>query len=155
PAEIQTWLLSPAAENLHLLRATLETLEVEWQAVEAATHAFGRFGVLDWATWQRQHSQDATGVSERAGRALAPPDGLWAWAGFSRSRRRVDELGLSALTALVLNGELTGSEVGPAFGFLFYNTIARAILRENPTLIEFSGLSHEQLQRAYSELDRE
>jgi len=156
PAEIETCLLCPAATaNLLALRSALETLEVKWQALEATTRAFDRFGVLDWEAWQRGHNEDATGVGDRARRALAGLDELWTWAGFSRAWNRVSELGLSTLTTLVLSGQLAGPEVGPAFGFLFCNSIARAILRENPTLIEFSGLSHEQVRQAFIELDRE
>ncbi len=155
PTEVKAWLLCPAAGNLPALRSALGALEAKWQAVDAAAREFDRFGALDWEAWQRGYSQDATGIGDRAQRALAAIDGLWAWAGFSRARHRVEELGLSTLTALIANGQLAGPELGPAFGFLFFNSVARAILRENPTLIEFSGLSHEQLRQAFSELDKE
>src|SRR5262249_13744049 len=144
-----------AAANLLALRAALEALEVKWQAVEASAQLLDRFGVLDWGAWQQGYAENASGIAERARKALEGFDGLWAWAGFRRARHRLDEHGLSTLTALVLYGRLSGSEVGPASSFLFYNSIARAILRENPTLIEFSGLSHEQLRQAFAELDKE
>lgn len=154
-AEIETWLLRPVPGNLLALRSALEAIEAKWRAVDAATLEFDRFGILNREAWQRGYSEDAMGIGDRTRRALADSDGLWTWAAFSRGLRRTEELGLSMLTTLVLNGQLAGSGVGPAFGFLFFNSIARAILRENPILIEFSGLSHEQLRRAFSELDKE
>lgn len=153
--QIETWLLRPVPGSLLALRSALEAAEAKWRAVDAATLEFGRFGMLNWEAWQRGYSEDATGIGERTRRALADSVGLWTWAAFSRALYRAEELGLSMLTTPVLNGQLAGSEVSPAFGFLFFNSIARAILRENPALIEFSGLSHEQLRQAFSELDKE
>lgn len=155
PAEIETWLLRPVPGNLVALRSALEAIEAKWRAVDAATLEFDRFGILNREAWLRGHSEDAAGIGDRARRAFTDSDGLWTWAAFSRALHRADELGLSMLTTLVLNGQLAGSEVSPAFGFLFFNSIARAILRENPILIEFSGLSHEQLRQAFSKLDKE
>lgn len=156
PAGIKTWILCPeAVAKLNALREALEGIEANWQAVRAAAQAFNQFGVLDWDTWQRGHSEDARGIADRARRAVADLDGVWVWAGFSRACRRVNEMNLAILSALVLDGQLTGLEVGSACGFLFYNSIARAILRDNPTLIEFSGLSHEHLRQGFQDLDKE
>jgi transcription elongation GreA/GreB family factor/very-short-patch-repair endonuclease len=155
PVQIEAWLLRPVPGSLLALRSALEAIEAKWRAVDAATLEFDRFGILNREAWQRGYSEDATGIGERTRRALADSDGLWTWAAFSRALRRTEEIGLSMLTTPVLNGRLAGSEVGSAFGFLFFNSIARAILRENPTLIEFSGLSHEQLRQAFSALDKE
>jgi transcription elongation GreA/GreB family factor len=156
PEKIGTWLLCPeGATHLLGLRSELESLEAKWRAVEGAVRAFDRFGALEWEAWQQGYSLEAHGISDRARRALDGFDGLWMWAGFSRARRRMDELELTPITGLVLAGKLAGPEIGAAFGYLFYNSIARSILRDNPTLIEFSGISHENLRETYAQLDRE
>lgn len=154
--EISTWFLCPeAASRLLVLRSELESLDARWQAVEEAVRAFDQFGALEWEAWQEGYGVEAAGIRDRVRRALDGFDELWTWAGFSRARRRMDEFDLTAITNLALAGKLATSEIDAAFNFLFYNSIARAILRDNPTLIEFSGLSHDQLRQAYAELDKE
>lgn len=156
PEEIGQWLIcSEAAPRLLTVRSEFERLEAKWQMVEEAIRAFDRFGAMQWEAWQHGYGVHALGIRDRAQKALDRFDDLWTWAGFSRARRRMDEHELTLITGLVLAEKLAGPEIGAAFGYLFYNSIARSILRDNPTLIEFSGVSHDQLRAAYAQLDKE
>jgi len=156
PEEIRPWLICPeGATRLLALRSEIESLDAKWQAVETALLGFDQFGTLEWEVWQQRYTTDARGIRDRARRALDAFDELWTWAGFSRALRRMDEHELTLITGLVLAAKLAGPEIGAGFGYLFHNSIARSILRDNPTLIEFSGVSHDQIRAAYAQLDKE
>ena len=47
------------------------------------------------------------------------------------------------------------SELGPAFRFAFYNTLARSIFTEQPELSQVTGVTQEQVRQQFAAADRE
>jgi hypothetical protein len=53
------------------------------------------------------------------------------------------------------NRTLEPHELGPAFHFVFYNTLARSVFAENDELSQVTGVTQEQLRRQFAAADKD
>ena len=59
------------------------------------------------------------------------------------------------MTDLADGGAFAAAHLLPAFRFVFYNTLARALFTEYPELSAFSGVTHGNVRRQFADADRQ
>lgn len=156
PEEIERWIICPkAVEHLDTLREYMNRSYECWKSLYTIISRLGQFGNFDLAKWLCGLNKTAQNIATRAQSTLAHRDRLPSWVDFSRSLYAADKLGLRDITSLALDGRLDPEEVKTAFRYCFYNSIARTVFRHTPELLEFSGLSQEEVRKRFEELDRE
>ena len=75
--------------------------------------------------------------------ALTNLEELPRWNHFLRVRIKSREGGLDRLTALAETRALEPHQIGPAFHFVFYNTLTRSIFTEHAELSQVTGITQE------------
>lgn len=80
---------------------------------------------------------------------------LSIWSDFRKISHSVIDMGLENLVKGVEAKQIPLDMLDRVFLYNFYNTLVREIFRENPLLVNFSRLSHEQIIRTYRELDQQ
>lgn len=95
------------------------------------------------------------GARARLGVALAKRDALPAYASFIRARTKIAATPLEALAAR-LEGSKGGLMNAPrAFERVLWHSLARRACELEPSLLRFSGVRQEELQKRFRALDRE
>jgi len=92
-------------------------------------------------TWREGVENSWGSLRARAEHAVAYREDLSLWNHFLRLRIQSREQGLDKLTLLGDTRVLGTSELGPAFRFAFYNTLARSIFTEQPELSHVTGVT--------------
>ena len=77
------------------------------------------------------------------------------WNNFVRVRTKTRENGLDKLTALAEAGKLKPQELGAAFRFVFYNSLARSVFTEHPELSLATGITQELIRSQFAAADKE
>jgi len=77
------------------------------------------------------------------------------WNHFLRVQIEIRESGLNKLNALAESRTLEPRELGPAFHFVFHNTLARHIFSEHAELSRVTGVTQEQLRHQFAAADKE
>jgi very-short-patch-repair endonuclease len=95
------------------------------------------------------------GLRARAQDAIENREELPRWIHFLRVRIKSREVGLEKLTALAEARTLEPHELGPAFRFVFHNTLARSVFTDHAELSQVTGLTQEQLRQQFAAADRE
>jgi hypothetical protein len=78
--------------------------------------------------------------------ALANREELPRWSHFFRLQAQSRESGLAKLTALAEARSLEPHEIGPAFRFVFHNTLARSVFTDNVELSQVTGVTQELIR---------
>jgi very-short-patch-repair endonuclease len=105
--------------------------------------------------WREGVESPWASLRARAEHAAAYREDLSRWNHFLRLRIHSKEHGLDKLTALGDARALETSELGAAFRFAFYNTLARSIFSEQPELSQVTGVTQEQVRQQFAAADRE
>jgi hypothetical protein len=87
--------------------------------------------------------------------ALANREELPRWNHFLRVRIKSKEVGLDKLTALAEARTLEPHEIGPAFHFVFHNTLIRSVFAEHAELSQMTGITQEQVRCQFAAADKE
>src|SRR5690606_7821897 len=104
----------------------------------------------EWST--RQPLSD---LLEKAERSLKNPDELTPWVHYLRNQAEARYRQLDGLTDLADGGAIAAAHLQPAFRFVFYSTLARALFTEYPELSAFSGVTHGNVRRQFADADRQ
>jgi very-short-patch-repair endonuclease len=107
------------------------------------------------ALWGESSDNPWGGLQALAEYALANREELSRWSHFLRLRIKCKEAALDRLTAMAENRTLEPHELGPAFHFVFYNTLARSVFAENDELSQVTGVTQEQLRRQFAAADKD
>jgi very-short-patch-repair endonuclease len=159
PPEVVKWLLADRTiERLQDLRTQAVQLGSDSDELERAFGDFGSYARLT-AAWfgstTAVHGVAFADVRARADKALAARERLPEWLDYLRARRIIARENLQELLGPAEDGNLQPDQLPVAFDFVFANSLVRSIFQRNPALIEFSGLTHEQIRRRFVELDQE
>lgn len=156
PEGIENWLVSPnALARCSDIASVASTILSEWKSIDEFTLRLARYGNLNREEWYRQCEVTPSLVRDRAAEALEAIESLVAWADLSRAINRANGLGLESICKPTLEGLLTPDDLISSFRFVLYSSIARCLFRERSELMQFSGLSHEQIRERFRELDKE
>jgi very-short-patch-repair endonuclease len=136
--ELRLW-LSRTSDCGSTLRDTAQTLE-------------SLSGSSAWSTQSPQSWGSLVALIERS---LSSPQGLDQWNHFLRVQIKSKEAGLHRLTALAETKKLEPGELGRAFHFVFYNTLARSTFTQYTDLAQVTGLTQEELRKQFAASDKE
>lgn len=154
PSKAVQWLLCPEYDN-HLRELRM------W--LGGAVESGKRLRVLaeDLATlsgsafWSTSPNNSWGGLYAMAEYALSNPEELPRWNHFLRVRIKSTDSGLDKLTALAELRILAPQELGPAFRFVFHNTLARSVFTEHSELSYVTGVTQELIRSQFSAADKE
>ena len=156
PAPILNWLLTPEALNrVSTLNEVAKVSDEKWQHIELITNGFNRYGTFDWKEWHRGAEITPVTIQARANEAINALPVLMEWADLSRAIHKTTALGLAPLCQHALKGEIEPIDLLKGFRYCFHNSIAKSVMRNNPEMMQFSGLSHNQIKERFIELDQE
>jgi len=80
-------------------------------------------------------------------------DSLGTWSDFCRLADRANSKGLDIFIEMVELGDIDSNLVSEAYLFAIYDSLARQVIQNNPTLAEFSRSSHEQKIKQFRNLE--
>ncbi len=133
------------------------------QAIEAANRAFDQYaaamqslqewGALDWQRWGG--SPYAADAVQRLELAIEGSGSLVSWSRFLAAKEQAAEVGLGELLAVAEKGRLNTRQLVPAYEFMVFRSLSRALLAEHKELARFSGEGHERLRTEFAALDKE
>jgi very-short-patch-repair endonuclease len=148
------WLLSREHEpRLSELRAGLKGAHGCGERLRGALDGLAETSGSE--AWREGVENSWGSLRARAEHAVAYREDLSRWNHFLRLRIQSHEQGLDKLTLLGDTRVLGTSELGAAFRFAFYNTLARSIFTEQPELSHVTGVTQEQVRQQFAAADRE
>jgi len=128
------------------LRATME--------MQTAKHkAFAQRVKLEPDDWMKLSGDQLDKLITRNSRALNNSVTLLNWLDYVRVRDQVTAMGLVRLVTGIEQGDIDIQRVDDAYKAGVFDALARDILREQPELGRFSGLSQEALRDQFRECD--
>ncbi|WP_143694565.1 DUF4011 domain-containing protein [Variovorax sp. JS1663] len=154
PAGANTALLQADAKGCatHAARALASATE-SYRAYEEQISFLVSFGTLDWAAWGGMpRPQDAV---DRLQVALAGAGQLVPWSKYLSGKEDCVGAGLDKALVPFEAAALSDELVVTAFEYVFFRSLARAILSRHRELGRFTGTSHENLRSEFAELDKE
>ena len=138
PAKAVRWLLcEDCGTHLEQLRVWLGTVQKCGVGIRAITRNLAALSGA--AFWSDNPDGPWGSLQARAEFALANREELPRWNHFFRLQTQSREGGLAKLTALAETQVLEPHEIGPAFRFVFHNTLARSIFTDNAELSQVTG----------------
>jgi very-short-patch-repair endonuclease len=154
PQKAVEWLLCPeCASHLLDLRASLNGARECGERLKALAEGLG---VISGSAFWRASSDSPWGsLQALAEYALVSREELSRWNHFLRLRIKCKDAALDRLTAMAENRMLEPHELGLAFHFVFYNTLARSVFAENDELSQATGVTQEQLRRQFAAADKD
>ena len=154
PQKTVEWLLSPeCGTRLAELRACLNDARDCGGKLKALAEELAVISGSEF--WRSSSDNSWGGLQALAEYALANREELPRWSHFLRLRIKCKEASLDKLTAMAENRSLEPVELGPAFHFVFYNTLARSVFVENEELSQVTGVTQEQLRRQFAAADKD
>jgi len=154
PEKAVQWLLCRDCESrLAEIRARLGD-------AHACGMTFHRLGeeltALSGSQFWKENTNSSWGSSQaRAEHALANVEDLTRWNHFLRVRIKGKERELDRLTALAEYRTLEARELGPAFKYVFNNTLARSVFAEHAELSQVTGITQEEIRSHFAAADTE
>ena len=154
PEKAVQWLLcADCGAHLEQLRVWLETVQACGRKTRAIT---GDLTALSGAAfWSGNPDGPWGSLQALAEFALANREELPRWNHFFRLQSQSSGGGLARLTALAEARVLEPHELGPAFRFVFHNTLARSIFTENAELSQVTGVTQELIRHQFAVADKE
>jgi len=154
PQKAVQWLLCrDYGAHLEQLRAWLESAQECGRKIQALT---GDLTTISGAAfWSGNPDGPWGSLQALAEYALANREELPRWSHFFRLQAQSRERGLAKLTALAESRSLEPHEIGPAFRFVFHNTLARSIFTENAELSQVTGVTQELIRHQFAAADKE
>ena len=154
PASTARWLLCPEyAGRIGDLRAWLTGARDCGTKLQTLAGELG--SISGSALWNNTADSPWGGLQALAECALVSREELPRCNHFLRAQIQSKESGLDRLTALAETRALEPGDLGRAFAFVFYNTLARSIFTEHADLSQVTGVTQEKLQQQFATADKE
>lgn len=144
---------SPTEKTFNSLAQYTPILREVVRSERSDYEAYSMLVQLDRVAWLSRSGDCLDALLTRNQRALEHGETLQNWLDYVRVRDQIDALGMSRLADAVENSQIGISEVEDAYRAGVYDILAREILREDPQLGRFSGLSHKAIQDKFKEYD--
>jgi len=154
PAESASALLRKgAADCARQAARSIGSAAEAYRAYEEQISFLVSFGTLDWSVWGGvPRPQDAV---DRLYVALSGAGQLLPWSKYLSGKGDCAESGLYKILAPFEAAVSPASLVVTAFEYVFYRSLARAILSRHRELGRFTGTSHDALRGDFVQLDKE
>ncbi|HVS87500.1 MAG TPA: DUF4011 domain-containing protein [Candidatus Acidoferrum sp.] len=147
-------MLSPETERyLAKARSRLVDLQIQMQGI--AQSAMNMADASNAELWRKHPADSLPEWRAVAVKALDGSADLQGWIDFIRCRVDGAQFGITSLIGMADDGIIKPQELGAAFKFSFYNTLAKHALSRSPALWEFSGNSQEEIRKQFARVDRD
>ena len=156
PEVVRSWLLqSDTDARLSLLRIGLTSLGKQLSALDHAVFRFSELSQIDLQGWSEGKPWTFAMLEQAAQAALEQIDSLSSWIGFQRASRDVKSAGLDRICKLAETGVIEITDLVPAYAYVFYNTLAQKLAKDQPLLLQSSGLRLEAVRERFVRFDKE
>ena len=151
-------LSNDVAAELARLQTLHSALMPALDRVARAWEAWSGLAALDEKVWCGSDDGYTTlplGVlRDRAKRALASDADLQSWTNLLRAERALSHEASANLGLQVRAGRIRHTAILTAFEFVVFESMARAVLRDNQDLMQFRGDDHERVRVRFRDNDR-
>lgn len=161
PTGLKEWLFDPnIPERLREIQKRLQELGELLEEFTSTSSEVKDLSNMDWNLWYYRSNTDPLNpdlatLADRIDLALAPLQSLSDWLSFLRSREKVKQAGLAPLARLAEKGALPVDDLQSAYQYVFYNSLARQIQKDNPSLMEYNGLTLDKIRKHFIQNDLE
>ena len=126
-----------------------------WRTFGEKMTSFGAFSPEDWLSSTGATTSEFTkALRQRADRACNQVAELLPWMQYNASRKRALQLGLDRFVAALEQEGLPPEQLGNAFAYRLYASIAKKIFAACPAFSEFSSDRHNAIRQEYAALDK-
>ena len=126
-----------------------------WRAFFEAMAGFGEFSRDQWVPSEGlKTSEFAKALRDRASLAASRVSELLPWAQYAVARSRALELGLNRFVDALERYGLPPDQIGNAFAYRFYASIAKTIFQSSETFSQFSSDRHNAIRQEFAALDK-
>ncbi len=156
PEVVRSWLLeSDTDARLSLLRIGLTSLGNRLRALDHAVFHFSELGPINLQGWSEDKPWTFAMLEEAAKAALEQIDSLSSWVGFQRASRDVKSARLEVISKLAEDKVIEPDDLVPAYAYVFYNTLAQKLAKDQPRLLQSSGLRLGPVRERFVRYDKE
>jgi hypothetical protein len=156
PEVVRSWLLqSDTDARLSLLRIGLTSLGKQLSALDHAVFRFSELGPIDLQGWSEGQPWTFAMLEQAAKAALEQIDSLSSWLGFQRASRDVKSAKLEVISKLAEAKVIETADLVPAYAYVFYNTLAQKLAKDQPLLLQSSGLRLGAVRERFVRYDKE
>ncbi|MFQ5493671.1 MAG: AAA domain-containing protein, partial [Candidatus Dojkabacteria bacterium] len=145
---------TPERSYFNELRECGKQLLEVWSEHKESLDAFKALTELNFTKWIEDSGDELSALTLRNDHALENPEWLANWLDYVRVRSTTIESGLGCLVDAVEQGTLSPDDVESGYYLAVYDYLSREILREVPTLAQFSGDVQESIRRQFCEYDQ-
>jgi Protein of unknown function (DUF4011)/REase_MTES_1575/AAA domain len=156
PEVVRSWLLESDTEaRLSSLRIGLTSLGNQLRALDRAVFRFTELGPKNLQGWSGPTPWTFAMLEQAAKSALEQIDSLPSWIGFQRASRDVKSAKLEDISKLAEAKVIEVGDLVPAYAYVFYNTLAQKLVRDQPLLLQSSGLRLEAVRERFVRFDQQ
>jgi len=156
PEVVRSWLLQSDTEaRLSLLRIGLTSLGNQLRALDRAVSRFTELGPINLQGWSGPTPRTFAMLEQAAKAALDQIDSLPSWLGFQRASRDVKSARLEDISKLAETKVIEVGDLVPAYAYVFHNTLAQKLVRDQPLLLQASGLRLEAVRERFVRFDQQ
>jgi Protein of unknown function (DUF4011)/REase_MTES_1575/AAA domain len=156
PEVVRSWLLqSDTNARLSLLRIGLTSLGKQLSTLDHAVFRFSELGPIDLQGWSEGQPWTFAMLEQAAKAALEQIDSLSSWLGFQRASRDVKSAKLEVISKLAEAKVIETADLVPAYAYVFYNTLAQKLAKDQPLVLQSSGLRLETVRERFVRYDKE
>lgn len=143
----------PSKDTFAALERLGTRLQTAWQAHLDQRADFVSFAEVDLEAWQVRVEGRLDLLQARNREALSKPEWLGNWLDFVRARQEAEHIGFGQLAAAMEDGRIPPPAIKAGYNLAVNDLLARQILKENPTLAQFSGNAQVQRQKQFRDYD--
>lgn len=161
PEPILKWLAHGTyAERREALMTAGSHLKLALESFEADHASAEKLAELDVPAWYGKAYESARTVGlervlARIDAAFVGRTALGEWLDYQRARVAFADLQMGELLQLLDRLGLEPDDLSRVGDFVLHNSLAKAAIREHPALLQFNGMTHEQVRTQFQSYDYE
>jgi len=159
PIPLKNWLFAQAiVDRVNAIESEIITIKNRHDTFSACYTEVINRGDINVSFWYEgfntdPHNPCLDSARDRIFSALFNQATLSEWSDFLRIREKVKEAKLDVLIHLVEEGKLRPEHLPTLYKFAVYNSLTRRILQDHPRLMQFTGLTHEDIRMQFVQYD--
>lgn len=135
------------------LKESLGILRAHNEKFLQSKNSFAQLVKLNEKKWLGIDTLKYGYVIDKVKKSLANPDAIYNWVDFLRARKILLDNNLDWFSLSVESGKITSSSLESTFYCALFDRLAKAVLKEHPSLNSLNGHSQERLQQEFRSLD--
>ena len=155
--DLTRWVVSKNASNrIDVISELVKDTRDYIKKFDGFTNELAKRGSLDLAEWitARNEKFALSDLIEKLKLCYATSKYLIAWSDYCRSRRGLEELGLSPIVKGVEKGSVREEDAVAHFRYAVYQSMARELMHKHSDLATFQRATYDNIKKRISKLDR-